>query len=77
MDNAGQIKMLLEEAGNARAWFAKIAKDLKDDPTNEGLLRLQELCRQEFDKRWDKLADLGVPWSASVAGATTRPGIDR
>ncbi len=77
MDDAGQIKTLLEEAGNAKAWFAKLAKDLKDDPTNAGLLRLQELCRQEFDKRWDKLADLGVPWSALAAGATARPRIDQ
>ncbi len=75
MDDDGQIKTLLQEAGNAKAWFAKIAKDLREDPTNEELLRLQELCRHEFDKRWDKLADLGVPWSVLAAGATARPRI--
>ena len=70
-----EIATLLEEAANAKAWFVKLSSDLKADPTNERLLRLQELCRLEFDKRWDKLSDLGMLWSAST-GAIARPRIE-
>ncbi len=75
MDREAIIRMLLEEAGNAKAWFAKCAEELKYDPKNERLLRLQELCRQEFDKRCDRLTELGAAWSAAEEGFK-RPRID-
>jgi len=75
MDRAAKIKILLEEADNAKAWFAKYTDELKGDPANEMLLRLKELCRAEFEKRWDQLIDLGVDVSGS-AGANRRPRIE-
>ncbi len=67
------IATLLEEAGNAKAWFAQYAKELKYDPKNEGLLRLQELCRLEFEKRWDQLTEMGA---SAAGGILKRPRID-
>jgi hypothetical protein len=72
MEEDAVIQVLLEEAGNAKAWFAQYAKELKNDPKNEGLLRLQELCRSEFEKRWDRLIDMG----ATADGVLKRPRID-
>jgi hypothetical protein len=72
MDKDAEIEALLEEAANAKAWFMKLGNDLKSDPANAGLLRLRDICRQEFDRRWDRLEALGL-----LAGATRhRPKID-
>jgi hypothetical protein len=60
-----QIEALLEEANKAKAWLSKISTDLKYDPTNENLLRLKDICRQELEIRRRKLAELGVSWGAS------------
>jgi hypothetical protein len=76
MDKDAQIKTLLEEANNAKEWFVKYADELKCDPSNERLLRLQELCRHEFEKRPNMLADLGVAWSP-MGGAIKRPPINQ
>jgi hypothetical protein len=75
MDKDAEIEALLEEAANAKAWFVKLGNDLKSDPANDGLLRLRDICRQEFDKRWDRLEALGL--LAGAARATRhRPKID-
>lgn len=60
MQRDAQIEKLLSEADNAKAWYAKLTAELKTDPGNESLLRLKDLCRLEFEKRWDMLFDLGV-----------------
>ena len=60
MDRNAEIKALKDEAENVRAWFAKYSDDLKGDPFNPELLRLQELCRHEYQKRSEKLAFYGV-----------------
>jgi hypothetical protein len=75
MDREARIKTLLEEAGNAKAWFAQYAGELKYDPTNERVLRLQELCRNEFNKRWDQLDELAATGNASE-GKRKRPRIE-
>jgi two-component sensor histidine kinase len=75
MDREALIKTLLEEAANARAWFAKYAQELKYSPKNERILHLQELCRQEFEKRWDQIAELRAVGSSPDA-TVKRPRID-
>lgn len=75
MDKSAQIRTLLEEADNAKAWFAKYTDDLKGDPTNEMLLRLKELCRAEFEKRWDQLIALGITTGAA-GSAMKRPRLE-
>jgi len=75
MDRVAQIKTLLEEADNAKAWFSKYSGELRSDPMNEGLLRLTNLCRAEFEKRWDKLVELGVD-GRLPAGVGGRPRIE-
>ncbi len=72
MDKDAQIEALLKEADNARSWFVKYVDELINDPTNESLLRLKDLCRAEFEKRWDKLADLGIFSNPNIK----RPRID-
>lgn len=65
MKRDAQIKKLLAEADNAKAWFAKLAAELKTDPSDENLLRLKDRCRLEFEKRWDMLFELGVDTSGT------------
>ncbi|MFA5958572.1 hypothetical protein [Hyphomicrobium sp.] len=60
MDRDTEIKALMDEAENVRAWFSKYSDDLKGEPANAGFLRLQLMCRREYEKRCEKLAALGV-----------------
>ncbi len=47
MDKDAEIKTLMKEADNVRAWFSKYSDELKNDPVNADFLRLQLLCRRE------------------------------
>jgi hypothetical protein len=60
MNHTDQIKTLVKEADNARAWVEKFSKELAADPSNENARRLLAVSKDLYDERVRLLAKAGL-----------------
>jgi len=55
-----QMRTLLAETANAKAWFEKLSIDLEADPENETVRRLLFLTKELYERRVQMLAEMGL-----------------
>jgi hypothetical protein len=73
MSDKSQIRTLLEETENAKAWLEKLSKDLAGDPSNETIRKLLILTKQLYERRVQLLAEMGVAANDDLTEAYRSP----